>query len=553
MAGDRKHPSLSTTASAPADPARRRLLQAAGLGAGLAMAGVLPAAFAAQPASSVAATRAGRVRGLREQGVHVFRGIRYGEDTAPVRFRAPLAARSWPGVVEATGYGAPAPQRGKEGPGSEDCLFLNVWTPGLDARARRPVLVYIHGGGYDTGSGSDPLYDGSRLCERGDVVVVTVNHRLNAFGYLYLGLLGGAEYAASGNAGQLDLVLALQWVRDNIAAFGGDPGNVTVFGQSGGGAKIATLMAMPAARGLFHKAWTMSGQQVTAAGPRAATQRAQLFLRTVGIDPEAGDALAKLRALPLEQVLEGTAARDFSRIEDTRLYFGPVMDGEVLPRHPFWPDAPAQSAAIPMVIGNTRDETRAFLGGDPKNFELVWDELPARLEKQQYVDIRADLVVAHYRALYPHYTPSEVFFAATTAGRSWRGAVEELEARARQPQGAAPTWAYQLDWGSPLDGGTFRAFHTLDIPLVFDNIRQPGSRTGDGADAQAVADAMSGALLALARHGDPNHAGIPRWEPYSLPRRQTLLFDVPPALADDPRGAERAFWQQAPFVQRGTM
>ncbi|WP_050992113.1 carboxylesterase/lipase family protein [Pseudoxanthomonas sp. GW2] len=553
MAGERKSPFQSPSQATPADPARRRLLQAAGLGAGLAMAGVLPVAFAAQPASSVVATRAGRVRGLRERGVHVFKGIRYGEDTAPVRFQAPIAARPWRGIAEATGHGASAPQRGKEGPGSEDCLFLNVWTPGLDARARRPVLVYIHGGGYDTGSGSDPLYDGSRLCERGDVVVVTVNHRLNAFGYLYLGLLGGAEYAASGNAGQLDLVLALQWVRDNIAAFGGDPGNVTVFGQSGGGAKIATLMAMPAARGLFHKAWTMSGQQVTAAGPRAATQRAQLFLRTVGIDPEAGDALAKLRALPLEQVLEGTAARDFSRIEDTRLYFGPVMDGEVLPRHPFWPDAPAQSAAIPMVIGNTRDETRAFLGGDPKNFELGWDELPARLEKQQYVDIRADLVVAHYRALYPHYTPSEVFFAATTAGRSWRGAIEELEARARQPQGAAPTWAYQLDWGSPLDGGTFRAFHTLDIPLVFDNIRQPGSRTGDGADAQAVADAMSGALLALARHGDPNHAGIPRWEPYSLPRRQTLLFDVLPALADDPRGAERAFWQQAPFVQRGTM
>jgi para-nitrobenzyl esterase len=545
----------STADAVAADPQRRRLLQAAGALTGLGLAGVMPWAHAASGTRTVVAgTRHGRVRGSVEQSVHAFRGIRYGADTAPTRFQPPRAPQAWPGVADALAYGASAPQRGKEGQeGSEDCLFLNVWTPGLGDGARRPVLFYIHGGGFDTGAGSSPLYDGSRLCARGDVVVVTVNHRLNAFGYLYLGQLGDADYAASGNAGQLDLVQALQWVRDNIAGFGGDPGNVTVFGQSGGGAKIATLMAMPAGRDLFHRAWTMSGQQVTAAGPRAATQRAQRFLETVGIDPAAVDAVARLRALPPERILDGTSARDFSRIEDTRLYFGPVMDSEVLPRHPFWPDAPAQSSAIPMVIGNTRDETRAFLGNDPQNFALDWDTLPARLEKNQFVDIRVDRVVDEYRRLYPQATASEVFFAATTAGRSWRGAVEELEARARQEQPNAPTWAYQLDWGSPLDGGRFRAFHTLDIPLVFDNIRQPGSRTGDGADAQKMADAMSGALLALARHGDPNHAGLARWEPYSMARRQTMLFDVPATLADDPRGAERRFWQQAPFVQRGTM
>ena len=538
---------------AGADPQRRRLLLAVGLGAGVTLAGALPRAYAAAPATVVASTGHGRVRGVSEQGVHTFKGIRYGADTAATRFQPPSPPAPWRGVADALAYGASAPQRGAEGPGSEDCLFLNVWTPALDGAARRPVLVYFHGGGYDNGSGSDRLYDGTRLCRRGDVVVVTVNHRLNAFGYLYLGLLGDTRHAASGNAGQLDLVLALQWVRANIARFGGDPGNVTVFGQSGGGAKIATLMAMPAARGLFHKAWTMSGQQVTAAGPRAATQRAQLFLQALDIDPVDTTAMERLHALPVEKILEATGTRDPSRVEDTRLYFGPVMDGQVLPRHPFWPDAPAQSAAIPMVIGNTRDETRAFLGNDPKNFILGWDELPARLQKAQFVDIRADLVVAQYRRLYPRYTPSEVFFAATTAGRSWRGAVEELEARARQQPGVAPTWAYQLDWASPLEGGRLRAFHTLDIPLVFDNIGQPGSRTGDGADAQAMADAMSEALLALARHGDPNHRGIARWEPYSSARRQTLLFDVPPSLADDPRGGERRFWQQAPFVQRGTM
>ncbi|MDY4285298.1 carboxylesterase family protein [Xanthomonas sp. LF06-19] len=497
------------------------------------------------PAAPLAHTRSGRIRGVREQGVCVFKGIPYGADTAPRRFQPALQERPWHGVRDCGAYGALAPQRGSE-PVSEDCLFLNVWTPGLRDGAKRPILFYLHGGAYNNGSGSDPLYDGVRLCQRGDVVVVSVNHRLNAFGYLYLAPFGGEAYAASGNVGQLDLVQALQWVRAHAAEFGGDAGNVTVFGQSGGGAKIATLMAMPAAQSLFHRAWTMSGQQVTAAGPRAAGQRAQLLLQALQLEPS---QLNALRTLPLQRVLEATRIRDPSRAEDTALYLGPVLDAQVLHRHPFWPDAPPQSARIPMVIGNTHDETRAFLGHDPANFALTWDALPDKLAQEQYVDLSPQVVIAEYRRLYPHYTPSEVFFAATTAGRSWRGAVEEAEARARQ---GAPTWVYQLDWGSPLDGGKFGAFHTLDIPLVFDNIRQPGSRTGDGAGAQRMADAMSAALLAFARHGDPNHAGLPRWEPYSLAQRETLLFDTDSRLAHDPRGGERRLYAQVPFVQRGT-
>lgn len=226
------------------DTQRRRLLQATA--AGIALGTLAPPAFATTDAvSTVAATRAGRVRGLREQGVHAFKGIRYGADTTGARFQPPRAPRAWSGVADATAYAASAPQRGGAGPGSEDCLFLNVWTPALADGGKRPVLVYIHGGGYDTGSGSDPLYDGTRLCRRGDVVVVTVNHRLNAFGYLHLGRIGGAEVAASGNAGQLDLVLALQWVRDNIAAFGGDPKQVTIAGESAGAISVACLMASP--------------------------------------------------------------------------------------------------------------------------------------------------------------------------------------------------------------------------------------------------------------------------------------------------------------------
>jgi para-nitrobenzyl esterase len=537
---------------APDDLQRRRFLRDSARWA-LATATLVALPAAALPGARderlpIVRVRGGRLRGQHEQGVLVFRGVRYGADTGTHRFQPPRREAAWNGIADALDYGAAAPQGGAEGPGSEDCLFLNVWTPALGDGGRRPVLVYMHGGGFNNGSGSDPLYDGSALCRRGDVVVVTLNHRLNTFGYLYLGALGDARYAASGNVGQLDLVQALQWVREHAAIFGGDAGNITVFGQSGGGAKIATLMAMPAARGLFQRAWTMSGQQVTAAGPRAAAQRAAIAMEAVG----AKDLSALLR-LPATDLLAATRARDPSRVESTSLYFGPVLDEVSLPVHPFWPQAPRQSASIPMVIGNTRDETRAFLGNDPANFTLTWETLPAQLQRQQFVDLLPQTVIAEYRRLYPHYTPSEVFFAATTAGRSWRGAVEELEARARQPSGAAPTWAYQLDWGSPVEQARLRAFHTLDIPLVFDNVAQPGSRTGTGADAQRLAEQMSGMLLALARQGDPNHAGIPHWAPYSLQRRETMLFDLPPHLENDPRGGERKLYERAPFIQRGTM
>ncbi len=528
----------------PSHPDRRHFLQQAGL-LGVAASLAATPALAGTAAAPIARTRSGRIAGQTEHGVQVFRGIPYGADTAPRRFQPALQEASWRGVRDALGYAAAAPQTGSEGPGSEDCLYLNVWTPALRDGGRRPILFYIHGGAYNNGSGSDPLYDGGNLCRRGDVVVITVNHRLNLFGYLYLAQHGSAALADSGNVGQLDLVQALQWVRQHAAEFGGDAGNVTVFGQSGGGAKIATLMAMPAAKGLFHRAWTMSGQQVTAAGPRAASQRARLVLDHFKLDH--GDAL---RTLPMEKLLEAVKIRDPSRVENSSLYVGPVLDARNLPVHPFWPQAPAQSAGIPMVIGNTHDETRAFLGNDPANHTLGWDDLPARLEAQQYVDLLPSEVIAGYRRLYPQYTPSEIFFAATTAGRSWRGAVEELEARARQ---GAPTWAYQLDWyDRGGEAAKLRAFHTLDIPLVFHNLQQPGSRTGNGPQAQHVADTMSDALLAFARHGDPNHRGLPEWQPYALDRRQTLQFDAQSHLGDDPRGGERRLYQQAPFVQRGT-
>jgi len=394
---------------------RRQALKRAGFALGAALSAPLYARAAARTAT--ANTDSGQIRGTVDNGLHVFKGIRYGADTYPLRFKPPQPPAPWTGIMDAFDYGASAAQRGRDS-GSEDCLFLNVWTPGLRDGGQRPILVYIHGGAFNSGSGSDPLYDGTRLCRRGDVVVITVNHRLNALGYLYLGDIDPA-YRSSGNVGQLDLILALRWVAAHAAEFGGDAGNVTVFGQSGGGAKIATLMAMPAARGLFHRAWTMSGQQVTAAGPRAADGRTRLFLDALGIAPNHLDAL---RQLPLDTLLSGLTVRDPSRVEDSTLYLGPVMDGMSLPRHPFWPDAPPQSLDIPMVIGNTLDESRAF-NRDAKYFSLTWDTLPDTLRTRQYVDIAPDIVIAEYRRLYPNYTPSEVFFAAATAGVSWRGAV----------------------------------------------------------------------------------------------------------------------------------
>jgi len=519
------------------DPDRRSLL--ASLAAIAAAGGVQ--GFAAAPAVRVSG---GRLAGYADTGISVFKGIPYGADTGPRRFQPPRPAAPWPGVREALDHGPASPQARPPEPASEDCLRLNVWTPGLD-RGRRPVMVYIHGGAYSSGSGSDPLYDGARLARRGDVVVVTLNHRLSVFGYGYLARFD-RRLPDSGNAGQLDLVLALGWVRDNIAAFGGDPGRVMLFGQSGGGAKIATLMAMPAARGLFHRAATMSGQQLTASGPLNATRRMRAYLEALGLAPgRAGE----LRTLPVERLVEGLAATD-PVIGAGGLYFGPVLDERTLTRHPFYPDAPPLSRDVPMVIGNTRDETRYFMGrSDPTTWSLTWAELPERLIPQMRVDIDPETVVAAYRRLYPHYSPTEVYFAATTASRSWRAAVVEAELRAQQ---GSPAFAYQLDWRAPADGGKWGAFHTLDIPLVFGTLDAPGSLTGQDERARRMSERMMDAFVAFARSGDPNHAGIPRWEPYGLDRRQTLVFDDSTRLEDDPRGAERRLFEKVPFVQQGT-
>ena len=515
----------------------RRGFVAGGLAAGL-MIGT-SARAASEP---IAKTINGPVRGKRAGETFVFKGIRYGADTRQHRFQPPVKPAAWSKPADALAYGPASPQSGRGEQGeqmSEDCLFLNVWTPALRDGRKRAVMVYIHGGAYSHGSGSSPLYDGTRLSVRGDVVVVTLNHRLAAFGYLFL----GDRFPASGNAGTLDLVLALEWVRDNIAEFGGDPNRVMLFGQSGGGAKIATLMATPAAKGLFHAAATMSGQQVTASGPMNAAKRTRVYLDALGVGPEG------LADLSTDALVAAMKTAD-PVIGAGGLYFGPVFDRVVLFRHPFYPDAPAQSALIPMMIGNTHDETRLLIGGsDPKTFALSWEELPARLAAEMRVDISPDYVVAEYRRLYPSYSPSDVFFSATTAGRSWRAAIIEAELRAAQ---GAPAFVYQVDWPSPTDGGKWRAPHTIDIALAFDTVAAPGAIAGNSPESQHMADLMSEAFIAFAKTGSPQTAALPSWARYGLPERQTMVFDSQPRMENDPRGAERRLFAAVPFIQQGT-
>ncbi len=517
---------------------RRRTML--GLLAGYPVFGSLASA---QPGGDavVVETRTGKWRGRREAGTHIFKGIRYGADTAARRFLPPVAPRPWTGVRDALEFGAIAPQ-GSSRPMSEDCLHLNVWTPALRS-GRRPVMVWFHGGAFSGGTSNEIETDGERLSRKGDVVVVTVNHRLNAFGYLYLAEFGGADLADSGNVGQLDLILALEWVRDNIAEFGGDPGNVTIFGHSGGGAKCATLMAMPGAKGLFHRVITQSGQQITASRVTTAVTHATALLTALGLKPGEVDTL---RTIPMAQLV---------KVSRAPAYLGPVKDGRSLPRDPFDPDAPPQSSGIPMILGNTKGETRTLIGrGDPSIFALTWDTLQAKLEAGSpfmgTLD-RAD-VIAKYRQWHPDYSPSDVFFAATTDSRSWRGQVIEADRRAAQPPGAAPSYVFQFDWPTPIDGGKWGAHHGLDVPFVFDNVAITPNLVGPAGDAQPLASRMSDAWLAFARTGDPNTSSIPRWPAFDLKRRATMVFNREVRVVDDPRGNERRLFGQVPYVQPGT-
>lgn len=549
---------------------RRRFLVQSGMTALLASSATrLGVAIDASP---VVDTKYGRIRGAWNEDVACFKGIPYGANTAEHRFQPPVPPAKWQGVRDCLDWGdrspqlsAPSSQRpasgerpirpqsgyhlpSDEGRISEDCLHLNVWST-LKSGAPRPVIAYVHGGAYNSGTVNAALYDGMRLARRGDAVVVTINHRLNAFGYLYLaGVTSNPIFADAGNAGQLDLVLALRWIQENIAAFGGDPKRVLIFGQSGGGAKCATLMAMPSAHGLFHRVVTMSGQQVDAVPPELATERTRGVLEKLGIKP--GGDLHELLTVPMEELV--SAARTSSA-------WMPVKDGRSLSVHPFDPVAPTISMDVPMILGNTHDETRGLIGsGNPALFALTWEQLPAALDKNIHRFLgpfTAEQVVAKYRGFYPEYSPTEVFFAAATALRSWPGQVIEAERRAVSAA-RAHTWVYQMDWKSPIDGGKWGAPHTLDLAFFFDNLALSPGMVGASEEevkaAQPLADTMSEMLIAFARTGNPNNPKLPHWPTYSLESRETMVWDSIPRVANDPRRLERLLQAETHYRQPGT-
>lgn len=529
------------------DRKRRRLLQAM---AGLSLTSLAGAAWPADSSRPVVETTYGRVRGTREGAVDVFRGVPYGADTATTRFRRPRPPASWAGTRDAIAYGPRCPQLPRPATGprklltswaipqqeSEDCLYLNVWTSKSASSVRKPVMVWIHGGGFATGSGTATVYEGNRLVEKGDVVVVTLNHRLNIFGYLCLAQLG-EDFADSGNVGQYDLIAALRWIRENISGFGGDPGNVTIFGESGGGAKISTLMAMDEARGLFHRAVIQSGPMLWASEMESALKTGRLGAQALGV---AAGRLRNLDAASAQDVLGAlTTIRAAGRFRT----LAPVVDDSGLSRHPFDPDAPAASAQVPLMIGSTATESTFLLGFDDSLFQLDWDDMPAKLAR--YVgDFDFREIINEYRDIEPDKSASEVFFSITTMYMIGRSTLRIADLAAGR--GTAPAWVYELGFETGVDGGKWRSPHTLDIPLVFDNVQKSGSMFIDTHSAQAVADAMSDAWLAFARDANPNTAKNDAWRAWNQDQ-PTMMFGATPAIVDGPRKAHKEAIRELPY------
>ena len=487
-------------------------------------------------------TAQGRYRGRVMEGVCVFKGMRYGASTAGAgRFMPPRPPESFAGVRDAFDYGDQSPQAagGLAGPQpmSEDCLRINVWTPNPGDGRKRPVMLWFHGGGFEAGSGASPLYDGTNMVRRGDVVLCTINSRLNVFGFCDLSAFLGPEFAQSGNVGYLDLVRAMQWVRENIAAFGGDPTNVMIYGQSGGGRKVTVCFAGKEANGLFHKGVVQSGSHLLVQTPDQSRALTEALLRRLSIDPRNARALQQV---PQEQL--SAAQREV--IGKAGYRFEPNLDGISFTAHPFLPNAPAQTARVPMMVGTAQHELAAQLGAIPGIHQI--DEAGLRSRLAAYMpasDIEEAIRV--FKVSTPSGSAPEMFFKIASWRSYMRNATIMAEKRAQLNGADNPTWMYQVTWRSPVEGGRRFAQHSSDLPFMFDNVARGARFTGPPSPAtQVMADSMAGAWLAFAHKGDPNHPGIPRWPTYDPKSRPVMQFDAPPRLVNDPYREERLFMER---------